>query len=63
MQNSQAMGVGKSPGPDGLQIEFWNKIWSRMVNAFVLACNDAHVCMPQLWKQGQLQLISKKDKL
>ena len=63
LRNSKVMHVGKSPGPDGLQIEFWNKIWPLVVSAFVLICNEAHVCMPQSWKQGQLRLIPKKDKL
>ena len=62
LENSQAMHVGKSPGPDGLPIEFWNKVWSRVVSAFVLICNEAHLCMPQSWKQGQVRLIPKKDK-
>ena len=62
LENSQAMHVGKSPGPDGLPIEFWNKVWSRVASAFVLICNEAHVCMPQSWKQGQVRLIPKKDK-
>ena len=62
LKNSKAMHVGKSPGPDGLPIEFWNKIWPRVVSAFVLICNEAHLCMPQSWKQGQVRLIPKKDK-
>ena len=36
LENSQAMHVGKSPGPDGLPIEFWNKVWSRVASAFML---------------------------
>ena len=63
LRNSKAMHVGKSPGPDGLPVEFWSKIWPLVVSAFVLICNEAHVCMPQSWKQGQLRLIPKKDKL
>ena len=62
LENSQAMHVGKSPGPDGLPIEFWNKVWSRVASGLVLICNEAHLCMPQSWKQGQVRLISKKDK-
>ena len=62
LENTQAMHVGKSPGPDGLPIEFWNKVWSRVASTFVLICNEAHLCMPQSWKQGQVRLIPKKDK-
>ena len=62
LENFQAMHVGKSPGPVGLPIEFWNKTWLQVVSAFMLICNKAHVCMPQSWKQGQMRLIPKKDK-
>ena len=44
LENSQAMHVGKSPGPDGLPIEFWNKVWSRVASAFILICNETHLC-------------------
>ena len=53
LENSQAMHVGKSPGPDGLPIEFWNKVWLQVVSAFVLICNEAHLCMPHSWNQDK----------
>ena len=47
---------------DSLQVEFKGKICELMVSGFVMIWKEGHVWMPQLWKQGQVQLIPKKDK-
>ena len=33
-----------------------------VMSVFVMIWNEAHLWMPQSWKQGQVRLIPKKDK-
>ena len=54
--------IWKSPDTDSLQVEFKDKIRTLAVSGFVMIWNEGHVWMPQSWKQGQVRLISKKDK-
>ena len=54
----------KSPGSDGIPIEFYNCFWNKVYNAvfesITYAIKEGHLSMDQ--KRGILSLIPKKDK-
>ena len=61
---AEGMANNKSPGPDGLPIEFYKSFWPDIgdwvYRSFLLAFEQGELCDSQ--KQGVITLIPKKDK-
>jgi hypothetical protein len=58
------MGAGKSPGADGLSVEFYQKFWCKLVEPFyssLMASVEAGI-MSSSQRRSVIRLIAKKDK-
>lgn len=54
------LGSAKTPGWDGLTVEFYLAFWDDLKDVILSMINEAWAnnWMPQSWKQGILKLIS-----
>ena len=55
--------IGKSPGPDGLTIEFYKKNWDTIAQQFTDVISEIHLSshIPKEMKLGSIILIHKKN--
>jgi len=56
------LATGKSPGPDGITVEFYKKNWTLIAQQFTDAINEIHLHshIPKEMKLGSIILIHKK---
>ena len=58
------MATGKTPGPDGIAIEFYHKCWHIMGDDFTQVLNEIHEkgIIPDEIKNGIITFVHKKNK-
>ena len=58
------MATGKTPGPDGIAIEFYHKCWHIIGDDFTQVLNEIHEkgIIPDEIKNGIITLVHKKNK-
>jgi len=57
------MALGKTPGPDGIGLEFYRKYWNLIAKDFTQVINDIHSSgnIPDEMKMGIITVIYKKN--
>lgn len=59
----KALPNGKSPGLDGIPIDFYKKFWTQIELIFISAVNNIWTEMiPQSWNSASISLLLKKGK-
>jgi len=55
-----SMPLGKAPGPDGFQVEFFRCFWDQLGSGIGLAFEKFHATDPSLWGQTFVTLVPKR---